>query len=65
MSIHINKTCHDFPTWAGGNHTRIADGDNTILLHLATTALKNDVPFLESDCLKGYNTIILDRCKLH
>ncbi|KAL8895691.1 MAG: hypothetical protein Q9207_008063, partial [Kuettlingeria erythrocarpa] len=63
MSTHINNTCHDSPTWAGDNHPRIADGDNTILLHLATTALKNDIPFLESDGLRGYDTIIIDRCR--
>ncbi|KAL8748914.1 MAG: hypothetical protein Q9184_007027 [Pyrenodesmia sp. 2 TL-2023] len=62
MSTHINDTCHDLPTWAGGNHTKIASNDPNVLLHISTTPLKKDTPFLESDCLKGYNMIILDRC---
>lgn len=63
MSTHINDTCHNFPTWAGGNHTKIASNDPNVLLHISTTPLKKEIPFLESDCLKGYNMIVLDRCK--
>ncbi|KAL8929013.1 MAG: hypothetical protein Q9208_001456 [Pyrenodesmia sp. 3 TL-2023] len=62
MTTHIDDTCRDFPTWAGGNHTKIASNDPNVLLQISTNPLKRETPFLESDCVKGYNIIILDRC---